>query len=90
MNKWSRRYFSDLAERVGSTAIYGAISLLTAAQLDLSLERVWPIVGLPVALALLKGLLANLSAPESGASLLPSPPGPEIDPDPDGPPPEGW
>lgn len=83
-NKWSVAYFADLGERVASTAIYGVITLLTAnAVTDINVELGWTIVGLPTVLSLLKGLLANLKDSESGASLLPSPPGPEIDPDAD-------
>lgn len=83
--KWSKSYWADLAERVASTAIYGLITLLTAnAVTNLTPELGWTIVGLPTILSLLKGLLANLKDPESGASLLPSPPGPEIAPDENG------
>lgn len=81
-SKWSTAYFADLGERVASTAIYGGITLLTANGVtDVTTELGWTIVGLPTVLALLKGLLANLKDSESGASLLPSPPGPEVNED---------
>lgn len=81
-NKWSRTYWADLGERVASTAVYGGITLLTAnAVTDLTAALAWTIVGLPTVLSLLKGLLANLKDAESGPSLLPSPPAPDVTPD---------
>lgn len=83
-SKWSRRFWADLAERVGSTAVGGAITMLTADASGVvsgDAQQWWVIVGLPAALAALKGLAANLSDAESGASLLPAPPegpGPEV------------
>ena len=77
--KWGKRFWSDLAERVGSVLGYGIVVLLTTSNItDVDPEVGWTIVGLPTALAFLKGLLANAAHPESGASLLPSPPGPEV------------
>jgi len=80
MNKWSKGFWADLAERVGAVFVYSLITLLT---MDNVLERVnfetlWPIVVLPTVLSLLKGLLANLKDPASGASLLNPPPGPVV------------
>ena len=79
--KWSSTFWADLAERVGSTAIYGLIAVLTGdATGAVSNEPKvwWAVVGLPTVLSLLKGLLANMANPESGPSLLPSPPAPDV------------
>lgn len=75
-SRWGGAFWSDLAERVGSVLVY---SLITLVSMDNILERpdwhvLWPIVGLPVVLALLKGLLANFKDYRSGASLLSAPP----------------
>lgn len=81
MNKWSKRFWSDLAERVATTAGYGVVTMLTAdatGAISGNPQQWWVVVGLPTALAGIKGLLANLGNPESGASLLPSPPGPDV------------
>lgn len=81
-SKWSSAFWADLAERVGTTFLYGLVTLIS---MDNVLEgpdwdtTLWPIVVLPTALSLLKGLLANLKDPESGASLLDSPPGPVLE-----------
>jgi hypothetical protein len=78
-NKWSKRYWTDLGERVLSTLIYGLITLITTVNIvDLSWEKLWPIVVLPTVLSLLKGLSANLAQPESGASLATGSAGPVI------------
>ena len=85
MSKWNKRYFSDLAERVGSTflgALLGALTLTGTTPVDWSDAKViWAVLGIPTAVSLIKGLLANLGDPESGASLLPAPPGPEVTPE---------
>lgn len=76
MTKWNRRYFQDLAERVGSTAIYGLIAVLSGnASGAIPNEPVvwWTVIGLPTVLCALKGLAANMRTPETGASLLPAP-----------------
>lgn len=81
MSKWSKQFWVDLAERVASTAIYGIITVLSIDNLldgGLTLEVAWAVVGLPTALAALKGLLANLKDPDSGASLVDHPPGPIV------------
>ena len=81
-SKWSRTYFADLLERVVSTALYGVVAMLTAdasGAVSGSARQWWLVVGLPAALSLLKGLLANLADPESGPSALPAPPAPEVD-----------
>jgi len=78
-SKWSKAFWVDLAERVGSVALYGVVALITTSEATpLDASQLWPILGVPVALSLCKGLLANLANPESGASVLPAPPGPEL------------
>jgi hypothetical protein len=84
--KWSKTYWADLAERVGTTIIYGLIAVLTGdatGAVPNDPKVWWTVVGLPAVLALLKGLLANLAGPASGPSLLPAPPAPEVAPDED-------
>lgn len=80
--KWSARFWLDLAERVGSVFLYSVLTVLTTYGIAdikaLPLEDWWPILFLPAVLSFVKGLLANMANPESGASWLPSPPGPEI------------
>lgn len=79
--KWNRTYWADLAERVGTTAIYGLVAVLTgdaSGAVPNEPKVWWVVVGLPTALALLKGLAANMADPESGPSLLPAPPAPDI------------
>lgn len=81
MSKWSGTFWADLAERVGSTAIYGLIAVLTgdaSGAVPNEPKVWWVVVGLPTVLSLLKGILANLKNPESGPSLLPSPPAPDV------------
>lgn len=68
MSKWNKNYFTDLAERVGSTFIYGLATLLTTVSVtDINSQVGWTIVVLPTTLSLLKGLLANLSTGNSYA-----------------------
>jgi len=78
-SKWSRAFWADLAERVGSVIIYGLITALTTVSVtDLDWEEAWTIIGLPAALSFIKGIAANLKNPDSGASLLNPPPGPVL------------
>lgn len=81
-SKWSKTYWADLAERVGSTEIGALLStsfLFGATPLDWSDGKVvWITLGAPPAVALLKGLGANMANPESGPSLLPAPPAPDV------------
>lgn len=83
-SKWSRAYWSDLAERVGATllgALLGCITLTSTTPVDWTdAKAVWAVLGIPTAVSLIKGLLANMAAPESGPSLLPSPPAPDVTP----------
>lgn len=85
MTKWSKKFWVDLAERVGSTFLGALLTLIT---MDNILEgpdwdtTLWPILVLPTLVSLVKGLLANLAAPETGASLVPeAPPGPKVNPE---------
>lgn len=86
-SKWSGAYWNDLLERVGSTLVYSIITLLTTVQVaDLGFEQLWPVLVLPTVLSFLKGIAANLPAPQpspsgpvtSGASLLPPSSGPVV------------
>lgn len=63
MGKWGKRYWADLGERVGTTAIYGLMTMLTADKSGIvsgSPQQWWLVVGLPTALVGLKGLAVNL------------------------------
>jgi hypothetical protein len=78
MGKWSRQYLADLAERVISTALYGVIAMLTAdasGAISGDAKQWWLVVGLPTALALIKGILANLANSDTGASFVTPPSG---------------
>ena len=80
-SKWSRTFWADLAERVGATAIgalIGALSGAWAGVFPSDPAVWWSVVGVPTLFSLLKGLSANMKNPESGPSLLPAPPAPEI------------
>lgn len=77
--KWTKGFWQDWLERVGSVTVYGLITLLTTVNVtDLDWHQSWIIVLLPAALSALKGVLANMKEPASGASLLDPPPGPVI------------
>lgn len=80
-NKWSKEFWADLAERVGATAI-GALLAVVAGSTTGAIPNDpavwWSVVGVPTVVSLLKGLLANMAHPESGPSLLPAPPAPEV------------
>lgn len=83
LHKWTSQFWADLGERVVATFLGALLTALTVTQTTpidwTDYTAVWTILGVPTVFALIKGLLANLTSPESGASLLPSPPGPEID-----------
>lgn len=80
-SKWSKKFWIDLGERVGSTLLYGLATWLTLSQTTtLDFEKLWPVVALPAVLSLIKGLAANLHDPESGASLVPAPPAAVVQP----------
>lgn len=80
MSKWSKTFWVDLTERVGATFLGALLTVLTvtgSTPIDWNdAQVVWTILGVPTAVSLIKGLLANLADPESGASLAPHPPGP--------------
>jgi hypothetical protein len=83
-SNWSRRFWADLAERTVTTAGTGVITMLTADSAGIvsgDARQWWVIVGLPAVLSVVKGIVANAKDSESGASLLPAPPGPEVNPD---------
>jgi hypothetical protein len=80
-SKWSKTFWSDLGERVGSTAIGALLAVLagsTTGAIPNDPAVWWAVVGVPTVVSLLKGLLANMANGESGPSLLPSPPAPEV------------
>lgn len=84
-NKWSGRFWADLAERVGFTflgALLGCVALTGSTPVDWTdAAAVWAVIGVPTLVALIKGLMANMAVPESGASALPVPPGPVVEED---------
>jgi hypothetical protein len=61
VNRWTKAYWYDLADNVLD---------------NIGIEQLWPVLILPTLVSLIKGLLANMVEPRSGASMLPSPPGP--------------
>lgn len=86
MSKWSGTYWADLGERVASSALGGVLAMVAADSsgvADYSPRAWWVLVGIPAATSAVKGLLANLKDSESGPSLLPSPPAPEVAPEED-------
>jgi len=82
MSKWNKSYWSDLGERVVATeigALFTTSWLFGQTQLDWSNGKaVWITLGAPAAVSFLKGIYANLKNPDSGPSLLPAPPAPEV------------
>jgi hypothetical protein len=78
--KWSRTYWADLGERVGSTFLGALIPAAVAAGNLAALDWVnaLELAGSAAGISLLKGLLANMASPESGPSLLPAPPAPDV------------
>lgn len=85
-SKWSRTFWADLAERVGATAIGALLAVVAGSQsgaIPNDPAVWWSVIGVPVVVSLLKGLLANLANGESGPSLLPAPPAPVVEPTPE-------
>lgn len=73
MGKWGKKYWTDLAERVGASAIGGVLAMITAdatGVADYSPEAWWVLVGIPSATSLLKGLLANMGGGQPTASVV--------------------
>lgn len=72
-SKWGRAYWSDLGERVGASAVGGALTMITADSAgvaDYSERAWWVLVGIPAATSLLKGLLVNFGGTEPTASVV--------------------
>jgi len=72
-SKWGRAYWTDLGERVGASAVGGALTMITADSAgvaDYSERAWWVLVGIPTATALLKGLLVNLKGDAPTASVV--------------------
>lgn len=82
-NKWSTEFWIDLSERVVATFLGALLTVFTVTQttpLDWSDGAVvWTVLGVPTLVSLIKGLLANLADPASGASAVPHPPGPDVE-----------
>jgi hypothetical protein len=78
VNRWTKAYWYDLAERVASTFLGALLAFLVTDNVldNIGIEQLWPVLILPTLVSLIKGLLANMVEPRSGASMLPSPPGP--------------
>lgn len=73
MKKWGRKYWTDLGERVGASAVGGALTMIaadSAGVADYSQRAWWVLVGIPAATSLLKGLLVNLGGEEPTASVV--------------------
>lgn len=73
-SKWGRKYWADLGERVGATAIGAVLAALTVTgttPVDWSDgDVVWAIIGVPTLVSALKGLLMNLGGSEPTASVV--------------------
>ena len=72
-SKWSRRFWADLAERTGSTAVGGVVTMLTADASGVvsgSVRQWWVVVGLPTVLVFLKCVLANMSSGATPSASL--------------------
>jgi hypothetical protein len=78
VNRWTKAYWYDLAERVAATFLGALLAYIVTDNVleKVSFDQLWPVLILPTLVSLIKGLLANLVEPRSGASMLPSPPGP--------------
>lgn len=63
--KWGGKYWADLGERIGASAVGGALTMITAdasGVADYSERAWWVLVGIPSATAALKGLLKNFTS----------------------------
>lgn len=81
-SRWSKAFWLDLLERVGSVFLYSLLTFFVTTQITeirgVDFEQLWTVLFLPAVCSLIKGLLANMAAPQSGASLLPAPSGPVL------------
>ena len=81
VNKWGKGFWQDCLERTAATFVTVLLSMLTlvgVTPLDWTFNSVWAGILLPTLITFFKSISANLINPESGASLLDSPPGPVI------------
>lgn len=69
VNKWGVEYWTDTAERVGTTALYGVAVVITG-ELIADVNQWWLVVGLPSSLSLIKCLLMNMRG--TGGDGLPT------------------
>lgn len=72
-NKWGRAYWTDLGERVGASAVGGALTMIaadSAGVADYAPEAWWLLVGIPSVTSLLKGLLVNFGGTQPTASVV--------------------
>jgi hypothetical protein len=72
-NKWTKDWAVDTGERVGTTGLYGLTTMITAdatGTVSGDAQQWWLIVGLPMALSLIKCLLMNLRGAEPTASVV--------------------
>lgn len=82
-SKWSRVYWNDTGERVARTFLATALPLwVTAGNVAQNLDflNVLELSGSAAGVSLILCLLGNLQNGESGPSLLPSPPAPQVNP----------
>lgn len=74
MSKWNKQYWTDLAERVGATlvgAVLSAVTVTGTTPVDWGDgDIVWGIIGVPVLVSLLKGLLVNLGTGDTPTASL--------------------
>lgn len=73
MNKWGKSFWIDLGERALATALGGLLAVLTlTSQTPIDWGDgtvVWTVLGVPVAVSIIKGLLANLPGTVPSSSL---------------------
>jgi hypothetical protein len=83
VSKWGRTYWADTGERVASSVLVIAVVDVTAYQTgELDLENAVKVIVSTTLLTLFKCVGANLKNSDSGPSLLPSPPAPDMQTDP--------
>lgn len=73
-SKWNRAFLVDLAERVGSTFLGALLATLTLVDTTPvnwgDAHAVWAVLGVPTLVSLIKGLLANMANPDTGAAIV--------------------